>query len=89
MVQHIWIKTLQSHKEFKWNFADIYNLLTMEDISEHKLLSKINIYGDTVIKKVELNDFIIELQQCNIQYNIDNVIKFIKKSEWDIILIWD
>jgi hypothetical protein len=53
----------------------------MEDISEHKLLSKINIYGDTLIKKVELNDFIIELQQCNVQYNMDNIIKFIKESE--------
>lgn len=94
MAQHIWVKWLISNIEYKWNFADIYNLIDINNDNDLKILLSINIYDDTIINIEDKNKLIYELNKL---YNRNNIIdeqikkfiSFLNDINEDIIFIWD
>lgn len=76
---------------YRWNFADIYNLLN-KNINNYKILSSINAYSDTIINKNNISKMIEELKTIKNLSNekiIDDFIDFISNSDSDILFIWD
>lgn len=91
MAQHIWLQIIKNNNRFldyPWNFADIYNKL--DNISNFKKLSKINIYWDTEFSYCSWIELIKELEDSwlyleNLKIFIDD--NFDKDDK--LFFIWD
>lgn len=94
MAQHIWVKWLISNIEYKWNFADFYNLIDINNDDDLKILLSINIYDDTIVKLENKNKLISELKVLHYRNKFANekikdFIFFLNSINEDIIFIWD
>lgn len=92
MAQHIWVKNINNNEMYKWNFANIYNLLWANK-SNFNIISWINIYWDTLVRKENLELLIDELILLKKTFKnnkeIIYFIEYINNNYDDLIFIWD